>query len=416
MPQRISAQEWPALLCPDERVFMPGCSGESPLLLEALAARPDCARDVTFTGMFIPGINRFDYAALTLTTRLRSYFANPDWRTGFDAGRIDLVPLSYWQAFHDLAGQRIDTAVLHVTPPNAQGQCSMGVAADFAPAVMQRARRRIAHVNPLMPRPRHAPTIAWADLDLVIEAPGPLRTVSTPPVTAPVAAIARHIASLIGDGDTLQLGVGNVQRGVLEACAGKSDLHIHSGMISDALMPLAASGALADGVAVTCGVALGEQALYDWCHDNPSLRFAPVSHTHDGAVLRQISSFRAINSAIEVDLFGQANLETMEGRLVSAPGGATDFLRGARASPGGLAILALKSTAAGGRQSRIVPQLAGRLVSLARTDADVIVTENGIARVGALGLDDRAAALIGIAAIEHQPLLQEAWTLARRAL
>jgi acyl-CoA hydrolase len=410
MTRAIDPSDWPSLLCPGETVYWPGCSGESPLLWEALAASPGAAAGVTFTGMWIPTLNRHDPAALTPTTRARAYFAVPEQRASFEAGRIDLLPLTYWQSYRHLAEvATIDTAVLHLSPPDAQGLCSLGVAADFTPAVWRKAKRRIAHLNPNMPRTQ-APAIHISELDRVIEAPGPLLQAPTPAVTPDIAAIASHIAALIPNGATLQFGLGNVQRGVLEALAGREGLAIHSGMVSDPVL------ALSPDTRITTGVAVGTDPLYAWAASAPHLRFAPVGFTHDQATLRAIPQLIAINSIIEIDLFAQANAEVMNGKLVSSPGGLTDFLRGARASPGGKAIVALRASAKDGAVSRIVPELAQRLVSIGRADIDWVVTEQGAVSLAGLGLEARAAALISLAHPHQQPMLKEAWTVARRSL
>jgi acyl-CoA hydrolase len=409
VPHTVHAADWPRLLKAGETVYMPGCSGESPLLREALMAQPQAAAGVTFTGMYIPGVNRFDWASLTPTTRIAGYFYVPDQRASFLAGRVDLHPLSYVESYRHLETQaRIDTAILHLSPPDAHGHCSLGLAADFTPAVWTKARRRIAHINPNLPRTQ-SPTISYHSVDYVIDAPGDLLEYRTPPVTPDIARIAQSIAGLIENGATLQLGLGNIPKAVVSALADKEGLAIHSGMITD---PVAQLGA----ARVTTGVALGTRELYAWVAKAENLRFAPVGFTHATSTLGQIERFTAINSIIEIDLFGQANAEMMGGQLASSPGGLVDFLRGARIAPGGQAIVALKSTAQGGAASRIVPRLGQALVGIARADIDVVVTEQGLARLGGLSVEGRAHALIAIADPAHQPMLQDAWTHVRQSL
>jgi acyl-CoA hydrolase len=193
-------------------------------------------------------------------------------------------------------------------------------------------------------------------------------------------------------------------------------------MISDPVLELIESGAIAeeggapDRAPITTGLALGTQRLYEAVRSQPLICFAPVSHTHAIGTLGGIERLVAINSVLEVDLLGQANAEAINGRQVSAAGGLVDFIRGARLSPGGRAILALPSTARGGTVSRIVPRLEGGIVSVARGDIDLVVTEHGVADLRYRSLSGRAEALIAIAAPPLRPALQTAWEALLRAM
>ncbi len=182
---------------------------------------------------------------------------------------------------------------------------------------------------------------------------------------------------------------------------------LHSGLVADEIADLHAAGIMGKMV---CTAAIGTAKVYDWAGVCPDLRFAPVSHTHDAAVIAAISHFVAINSVLSVDLAGQANAEMVDGRQVSGTGGLLDFVRGARAAQGGRSILALPSTAAGGAVSRIVPWLGERdVVSCPRADADIVVTEHGIAELRDRSLEERAEALIRLAAPAFRDELASAW-------
>lgn len=411
MSQMIAPEQIPALFRPGMTVYLPGCGGESSVVVRALRAAPGAAAGVNFIGVYIPGVNGVDYAGLDPTARLISNFMTPTFRESFAAGRVDLLPLSYVEMYAYLAERAaVDLAVLQVAPPDENGLCSLGIAADFTPAVMLRAKRRLAHVNPLMPRVADGPSIPYAALDYVVAEPAPLLRYESGPVNAATREVAAHIAGLIRDGDTLQLGLGNLQRAVLEAVGDKRNLKLHTGMISDPVVDLATGGALAPGPAITTGVALGTEKLYDWVRNNPQVRFRPVGHTHALATLVASDNLVAINSIIEIDLFAEANAEMIGGRQVSAPGGLVDFLRGARRARGGRAIVALPATAAEGAVTRIVPRLAAAtLTSIARADVDYVATEYGVAALGALSVHERAAALIRLAAPEVRDMLAEAW-------
>jgi acyl-CoA hydrolase len=232
--------------------------------------------------------------------------------------------------------------------------------------------------------------------------------------------VARNVASLVRDGDTLQFGLGRLQARVLAALSQHRDLRLHAGMVSDGLVQLHASGALAAPSAerppVCTGVALGGPALQALVADGTLVRFAGVEYTHSQATLAAIPNLVAVNSALEIDLFGQVNCETLGGRQISGVGGLVDFIRGARASAGGRAVIAATSVAGRGRRSRIVPELNHRLTGIARTDIDHVVTEYGIASLRGLGVDARARALIAIAAPESRPALEARWHTLRQTI
>jgi acyl-CoA hydrolase len=419
MPRSMSQAGLPAALEPNLRVYAPGATGESPVLTEALRAAPEASRGVTYTGVWLPGINHVDYASLHPEARAEAYFMGPDQRPSFEAGRTQYFPLSYYQIYRRfLEGPAPDLALLHLSSPDVDGRCSLGLANDFTPAILGRTPRLIAHINPAMPRTMGAAKIAYDDLEAVIEAEAPLPT--EPPGAATAGgfeAIARHLSGLVRDGDILQVGIGRVQA-VLAGFADRRDLLIHAGIIGDGVMALARAGALADRPgAVTTGVAYGSPELYRFAAEDGRVRFAPVGYTHDTATLRAIPRLVAINSVIEIDLLGQANAESVDGRQISSAGGITDFLRGARLSDGGLPIVALQATAKRGSVSRIVPQLpAGAPVSVPRGDIGLVVTEYGIADLRDKSVDGRAEALIGIAAPDFRDELAEAWAERRRGM
>ncbi len=410
MPKSLSADELPGLLRPGLCVYAPGLAGESRLMVDALRSQPDASAGVRYVGVWLPGINRVDYAGLHADARATAFFVYPDLHASFAAGRIDFLPLSYFSVYAYLRDQAaIDLALLHVSPPGDDGRCSVGVANDFTPAILHGAGVKVAHINPRMPRTRGAATVAFDELDFVIEGAYPL--LSDHPVSDPdFDAIGRHIAAVLPDGATLEVGVGRVQS-VFAAFTGKRDLALHTGAITTPVLRLVEAGAIAArDHAITTGVALGDDALYDFVADNPGVRFAPVGWTHDIGTLRGIERFVAINSVIEVDLLGQANAEIIGGRQVSSAGGITDFMRGARLSPGGIAIVALPSTAKGGTVSRIVPRLDdGAAVSVARGDMELVVTEHGIADLRDKTIDARAEALIAVAAPRFRDELSVAW-------
>ncbi|MBK8174413.1 MAG: acetyl-CoA hydrolase [Rhodospirillales bacterium] len=412
----IAAKDVPALLRPGMQVYAPGLAGESAVFVQALRAAPDVCAGVRFVGVWLPGVNRVDYAGLHPQAQASAFFVTRDLAGSFASGRVDFRPLSYFAAYTWLRDQAdIDLALLHTAPPDAEGNLSLGVANDFTPSILHKARLKVAHVNPLMPR-TFGTRVPLAAVDYIVEAPAPLLADDDAPDTV-FDAIGRHIAGLIEDGDTLEIGVGRVQR-VFSAITGARGLRLHTGAITTPLLPLVRAGGIAeDEGAIVAGVALGQKPLYDFVADNPQVRFAPVGWTHDIRTLSAIERFIAINSVIEVDLLGQANAEMIGGRQVGAAGGLMDFMRGARSSPGGRAIVALPAAAKGGAISKIVAEFPrGSAVSVARGDMDTVVSEFGVADLREKTLDERARALIAIAAPQFRDELTAAWSTRRRTM
>ena len=435
MPATLTANALRQYLRPGTRVYWPGCAGQSPLFEQWLRAEPELASGVHFSGMWIPGVNRFDPTGLHAEARATTFFLPPEFHAGLQRGAVDHLPLHYSEAVQWLGTPgRFDLLMLHLPPPDARGRCSLSLAADFTPAVLAglaAGARVLAHINPQLPITR-GPWVDAARIDAWVHAgvpplalhDGPLDSATDATTDTAIDAVARQVAGCIHDGDTLQFGLGRLQAAVLHALVGHRRLRIHSGMVSSGLLGLAAAGALAaceagdDGPLppVCTGVALGSSALYSRMADAELVRFAPVQHTHAQTTLAGIPNFVSINSALEIDLLGQVNCETLHGRQVSGVGGLVDFLRGARASSGGRAIMAGTATAGRAGVSRIVPQLAPGPVGLARGDVDVVITEHGVAQLRHLGVEARAKALISVAAPTHRAGLEAAWHTLKRTL
>ncbi|MCW5732237.1 MAG: 4-hydroxybutyrate CoA-transferase [Alphaproteobacteria bacterium] len=419
--QRIRAEDWPALLAPGMRVFLHGSASEPLALRDALEAAAEKASGVDFTIGIVPGVNEYDYAALAPDACMTTGFVTPSLRQSFAAGRIRFLPLNY-TGFHDYlaAAPPFDLVVLQVAPPDAEGRMSLGPSTDFPSVVLPRARRVLAQLNEAVPRIPDGPCLASADF-LVEET----RALPEFPEAAPDAtqtAIARHAASLIRDGDCLQIGIGKIQSAILGQLKGHRRLGFHSGLMTDAVLDLMEAGAMSGeaksrdrGLAVT-GLAVGTRRLYQALVRLP-VAFRDARYTHGADILAGIDNFVSINSAIEIDLFGQCNAEMLGGRQVSGTGGFADFVRGARLSRGGRSIVALPASAAGGRHSRIRARLdAGTVVTGSRSDTDLVVTEYGVAALRGLSLDQRAASLIAIAAPEFRAGLQAEWDAFRASL
>src|ERR1035437_1621573 len=272
-----------------------------------------------------------------------------------------------------------DVGLVQVSPPDADGLCSLGVGVDYAADAVAHTPVLIAEVNRRMPATAGSARIPLSRFSAVVETDRPLLEAPQRPPDEAERGIGRHVAGLIEDGDTIQLGVGSLPSGVLQALTGHVDLGVHSGMISDAVLALVDQGVITGrrkeidpGIIVT-GAAMGSQQLYQRVPSLP-VEFRAASYTHSPGVLAQLRSFVAINSALEVDLSGQIGADLRRGVYVGAGGGAADFSRAA-CTTGARSVIALRSRSGG--ESAIRPVLQGGAVTTPRTDIDYVVTEYG---------------------------------------
>ena len=394
MPATIAPAGIGAHLPQGALCWISACSAESAIFREGLAgiSRPD----LTFTGIFVPGLNRPGHL-LDTGGRVTTFFMLPDLAA---SERVEFLPLCYRDIRAYLAANPPQAALVMVAPPDAEGRCSFGPVTDFIADLWQRIPVLIGHINPLLPPTRGTPGIPLDRFAAIIEMEQELPQ-SDPGLDEACARIAVHAASVIPDGATIQAGVGRAPEAVLRALGGKRDLAIHSGLIGDSTLFLLRSGALRAADPVVAGVAIGTRALYD-AVSGPEFSFRPPSHIHDIATLAAIPRLVTVNSAIEVDLDGQAHAEETPAGYISGPGGASDFAAGARGQSG-LRIIVLPSTAGrNGAVSRIVrPQDAAGPVSLGRFDTDLVITEHGIADLRGKSHEGRRAALRAVADPRH---------------
>lgn len=396
------------------RIFIGGASGEPLGLARLFMAEPELSAGLTFLGAWIAGINITDWAGFHHEAEAETIFLPAAQRPSFDAGRTRFLPLSYSQAWQWMATTPLDGAIILVSPPDADGNVSLGVSPDYSPLMLQRAGvPLLGIINPQMPAPPNSPKVPLSTFTQLAEDDHHLLELPGGPLPSAFEAIAAHIAELVDEGDALQFGVGNVQNAILSALKGRRGLRIYSGMISDPILGMMDADPT---IRVDTGVATGTKALYDRMAHAPNVHFHPVSKTHFATALAAVPRLRAINSVIEVDLFGQANAEFINGRQVAGQGGLNDFLRGATHSEGGIGITAFLATARGGDVSRIVPRLPPDAVTVMRTDMDTVITEYGAARLRGKSIDARADALIAIAAPQHRAMLAEEWEAMRRRI
>ncbi|MCH7820914.1 MAG: acetyl-CoA hydrolase/transferase family protein [Proteobacteria bacterium] len=414
----IDADKVAEYLQPGMTVFVAGATAEPGLLLDALRNNPACCAGIRFVSVSVPGINKVDFAAFHEDCRSTAFFATPDNRDAIAAGRVDFVPLQYRSIFDYLAGEiSFDLVLAQLPAPDNNGRFSLGVCADFLPAVLDNAKLLIGEINRQQPRAADSPTWPLSRLDVAVECDRPVATVTEASIDQAAIDIGRHVAELIRDGDCLQIGIGGVPNAILAALNDRNDLGIHSGLVSDGVMALASTGNIngknksVDTGRIVTGTTLGSSQLIDWAGNNAKLSFRPVSYTHDVGVIRQLDNFVSINSALEVDLFGQVNADMLHGRQQSGTGGSIDMMRAAALSRGGRSIIALKATAAGGSRSRIVATLShDTAATILRTDVDYVVTEYGTRRIRHLSTIARADALAEIAAPQYRDSVRDDWT------
>ena len=351
---------------------------EPQTLMEALVAQRAAFSGASlFLGVNYAGIVKPEHAD---HLRLSAYCGAGRNRALADAGVLDIHPHPYSRLAALMRERKIssDIVLVQVSPPNARGEYSMGLAVDYLPPAIAAARAVIAEVNDRVPWTHTEKLFRKEEFALVVESS---REPASPPPTragAAEAAIARHAATFISDGATLEFGLGVLPDAVCLALSSRKGLKIHSGTIGDGIIDLMRSGAVGEAV---CGQLIGTRRLFDFARDNPAIRMRSTEYTHDPRVLASLERFIAINSAVEVDLTGQVNAEVAGGSYLGAVGGALDFMRAANQSPGGVSLLVLPA-------ARIVKSLSGP-VSTPRSEAGVIVTERGAADLRGCTLNER---------------------------
>lgn len=410
MPKTIKADALPGLLKPGMTVFVQASSSEPASLIQALEADPSASAGIHYITCQIPGVNRTDFAGLTPETIATGLFLTPEIKASYAAGRVRFMPLAYSGMNAYLRSLDIDLALIQVRSREEGNGYTLGSTVQYVPAILDRARCVVAEVNTSLPRPAQSVSIEKKRLDYIVETDHALPVVDAGSPSSVAEKIGAHIAGLVRDGDHVQIGIGKVPNAVLQALHAHRNLRCHGGIVSDPMIALEESGALAPGAPMVCTSVLGTTRLYDWVDGRDSVHVHPVGITHDPLRIAALDHVVAINSVLSVDLTGQANAESVGGRQAGGSGGLTDFIKGANLAEHGRSILALPSTAGQGRISRIVAHLEKDVVSTPRVDADYVVTEHGIADLRHKSLAERADALIAVAdPVFHQELEASRW-------
>ena len=413
----VSAAEALSLFKSNSRVFLHGSACTPVYLLEELAKNAGNYKNVELVFISLQGpemeIAKPEYAD---SFHVNSLFVSAPVRGAVNSGFADFVPV-FLSDIPDLFNDGIfpiDVAIIHVTPPDDHGYCSMGVSVDIARAAVNNAKKIIALVNPRMPRTMGDGMIHYKHIDKMVFHPSELPEVDySSKVTEIDRMIGRNIAEMVEDGSTLQLGIGTIPDSVLTYLGNHKDLGVHTEMLSDGIIDLFLNNVINNRKKrihpnrMVTSFALGTRRLYDFVDNNAGLAFLDIDYVNNPSVIAKNDKVVAINSCIEIDLTGQVCSDSIGTYQYSGIGGQMDFIRGAALSKGGKPIIAINSRTRKG-QPRIVPTLKpGAGVVTSRGHVRYVVTEYGVVNLFGLNMRQRAKALIEIAHPDDREMLHQ---------
>lgn len=411
-----SAIEAVAAIKSNLRVFIHGAAATPNRLIEAMVNDADRLKNVELVHLHTIGPAKYLDSQYKDSFRVSAFFVGANMRSHFDAARIDYIPSPLSEVPQIFRSGRLplDVALIHVSPPDKHGFCTLGTSVDVARAAVDSAKIVIAQINLQMPRVHGDGFIHTSQIHHAIEINESLPEEIASAPTPEEAAIGKFAASLIDDGSTLQMGIGSIPDAVLSALTSHRYLGIHSEMWTDGALKLIQSGAVDNskkkihpGRSVS-GFVMGSKALYDFIHDNPSVVQLDIGYVNSPHNISRNPKVIAINSAVEVDLTGQICADSVGPRIISGAGGQMDFILGASYSDGGKSIVAFTSRTKSGL-SRIMPMLkTGAGVVTPRSHVHYVITEYGIADLYGKNLGQRAKALIAIAHPSQREFLERA--------
>ncbi len=387
-----------------DRIVFSHAAGEPLVLPGALMKRVDELKGVEIVHMVPMGEALYCRPEYAGSFRHVALFTGGPTRDAIWENRADYIPYFFSEIpylFETVLP--VNVAMVTVSPPDKKGFCSLGVSVDYTKKAVECAQTVIAEVNPTMPRTHGDSFVHVSQIDCFVEVNESIHELKNGKLTEIEENIGKHAAELVEDGCTLQLGIGGIPDAVLKNLTNFKDLGIHSEMVSDGVKHLVEKGVITGRKKtlhkgkIIVNFLMGSREFYDWVDDNPIIEMRTVDYTNNPYVVAQNKNMVAINSALEVDLLGQVCADTLGPKQFSGVGGQVDFVRGARMSSGGKAVIALPATAKGG-VSRIVPTLKeGAAVTTSRNDVDFVVTDFGIASLKGKTVRDRMKALINIA-------------------
>jgi 4-hydroxybutyrate CoA-transferase len=405
----------------NDRVYIGGGSGVPKVLINHLTERAALLQNVEITQILTFADAPYADPEFEDSFRVNALFIGNNVREAVRQGRADFTPIFLSEIpslFRD-GSMPLDVALVTLTPPDEHGFCSFGVEVGTTKPAAEEAKIIIAEINQQMPRTLGDCFIHVSRLNHIVEVDYPLPEVPQAGTSELHLKVGRHIAEMIPDGATLQMGIGSIPDAVLYHLSSHRDLGIHTELFSDGVIDMVERGVITCSKKtfhpgkIVAGFLFGSKRLYDFAHNNPLIELHPSDYVNDPFNIAQNDNMVAINSALQVDLTGQVCADSIGSKLYSGAGGQVDFIRGAARSKGGLPIVAFLSTAKDESLSRIVPMLyEGSGVVTTRNDVHYVATENGVAKLHGKTVRERARALIGIA----HPKFQEELTLAAHEL
>lgn len=388
-----------------QRVVVAHACGEPSIILDALVANAAQYENVEIIHMVAMGKAAYCQPQYDKNFHHNAFFLGGSTRAAAAEGRVDFTPV-YFSEIPGLLREdlRPNVTLLQCSPPDAHGYVSLGVSVDYTKPAAEASDLVIAQVNQNMPRTLGDSFLHVTQIGCLVEADTPVIELAPPKIGDVERAIGENVASLVRDGDTLQLGIGAIPDAVLLFLKEKNDLGIHTEMFSDGVVELVEAGVITNKVKTlhrgqsVATFLMGTRRLYDYVSDNPAVAMYPVDYVNDPYVIGQNDNLVSINSCVQVDIMGQVVSTSAGLRQISGVGGQVDFVRGANLSKGGRAIMAMPSTTGKGKISKIVPFLdQGSAVTTTRNEVNYVITEYGIARLKGKSLRQRAEALIRIA-------------------
>ncbi len=410
-----TAEEAVKIIKSNDRVYLHGVSASPFRLIDAMVARTHELRNVELIHLHTEGEAVYARAEFKDSFRISALFVGANVRQAINEGRGDYIPI-FLSEVPSLFRKNIlplDVAMIHVSPPDKHGYCSLGVSIEVTNSAVQCAKKVIAQVNPNMPRSHGDGLIHMSKIDAMVEVNDPLPEQIVPEPDEAELKIGQYCANLIDNGSTLQMGIGAIPNAVLASLGNHQDLGVHTEMFSDGVIDLVEKGVIngkkkrVHPGKIVSGFVMGSRRLYDFLDDNPMIAMLDIAYINDTAVIRRNPKVMAINSAIEVDITGQICADSIGTYHYSGVGGQMDFIRGASLSEGGKPIIALPSTTKKG-VSRIVPFLKqGAGVVTTRAHVHYVVTEYGVCDLYGKSLYQRAKALTEIAHPDHREDLEK---------
>lgn len=397
------------------RVFIHTAAATPSALLDAITKAYERFTNLSFISVHTEGEAKYAEEKYQNHFQVNTFFVGPNLRKHVQAGRAQYIPIFLSEIPELFRSQRmpLDVALISVSKPNEKGYCSLGCSIDISSAAIASAKVIIAQINNNMPFVHGDGIIHINDIDAAIELDTPLFEHKPKKSTKTEQQIGQHIASLVEDGATLQMGIGGIPDAALKFLNFHKNLGVHTEMVSDGVVDLVEKGVINNSQKITdtgklvAGFAFGTRKIYDFINHNPLVQMKDVSYVNDTRVIRKNPKVTAINSALEVDVYGQVCADSLGTQQYSGVGGQMDFIRGATLSKGGKGIIALPSRTANGT-ARIVPTLkAGASVVTTRAHVQYIVTEYGIANLYAKNLKERAKQMVEIAHPDDRSWISE---------